>query len=300
MRFWSSDPPLVPRSWTKALTAEHLIHVRGVPGSTGPIIAGTALWQHAKGLYEAAALPAGWKAIHVTPSHTIWAVGTGGKLARFSHGSWELSSFGDHTGIDICAWDTETWVPVSQGEFYRDCGEGFALWAPPEMANRNTGVLWGAAPNDVWVHAPPRSSGKPPELGHWDGSAWSFQALSSPGYVSAIHGSARANVWAAGWTAKLLGKGALLAHFDGQRWVECALPLDRRLSDVFAVDDDTIWVVGDGVLMRGDRVDGAWSFTGVEPPDTGPLISVWATADGTLWVASDDALFTSIPDEPCP
>lgn len=281
--FRIESTPLVPARWAPVLTAERLAFIGG-SNAAGPFLAGFELWESRGAVFSTVVGGTNqWRAVFAAGARDVWAVGTDGKMARLGDTGWAVSSFGAQTGVDVCAWGDQAWVPVTNGEIQCVQNGQWRSWKPDELAQRHTGVLWGAAADDVWMHTHRRASGVPPDLGHWDGESWSFHPLSRNGYISSIHGNGANNVWAVGWVVKWIGKGPLAAHWDGQRWSEPVLPTKNRLTDVHITQSGTVWISGlNRTLLRGDGV----RFFPVEAPE-GDITSVFATDDGGVWLVVD-------------
>lgn len=271
-------------AWTHELTADGLKFIGGAMG-IGPFVAGRELWVYERGRWVTATGPGpGWNVVRATSPTEAWAVGVGGKVAQLTPEGWRLEAFDTRAyGVDIAFWGDRAWIPATHDKIYRRQDGAWSLWTPPELAERHTGVLWGAAPDDVWVHTQPRATGKAPDLGHWDGQEWTFASLSKPGYISLMHGTASDDVWAVGWTVKWIGKGPLAAHWDGRSWTEVDVPTKKRLTAVQVDAAGTVWLAGDGgTLLKGD----GRQFTAVETPG-GHITGVYSLPDGPVWIVVD-------------
>lgn len=275
-------PPTVPMQWTTELTADQVEHIRGAADGAGPFVAGSELWERAQGGWHTVqGAGSGWREVWPRSADDVWAVGEGGKTMHRGTVGWRLERFPDGaTGVAVMAWEGVAWSSVTYGEINRHTGSGWSSWTPRELAARHSGVLWGASSNDVWMHTHKRTTGVPPDLGHWNGTTWTFHALWKNGYIANIAGSASDDVWAVGWTVKLIGKGPLAAHWNGRRWSDVVLPTTSRLCDVFVEPSGVVWIAGfDGTLLRGR--EGA--FVRLEAPET-TINGVYANARGDVWI----------------
>ena len=274
-----------PMTWKQVLTGERLKLIRGAPGQ-GPYVAGFELWERKGELWGAVnAGGNGWNSISVANNGEVMLAGTSGKMALQTTAGWTHERFGKWAGVSVAHWGEESWIPVTTGEIYRKKDGVWDLWKPPELADRNTGTLWGPNPNDVWMHTHSQRSGVPPDLGHWDGEKWTIHSLSRSGYVASIHGNASDNVWAVGWTVKWIGKGPLAAHWDGKAWREVKVPAAGRLTAVYVDPEGGVWITGaKGVLLYGDGKN----FTPVGAPNEN-LNGVYAEPGGPVWILVDGA-----------
>jgi hypothetical protein len=271
--------------WTLELTAERLESIRGPHGGT-PLAAGAQLWERRGGAWSTVATrETGWRSVHAHASDDVWVSGSGGKTVHRGPAGWTEHGFdGGKTGLAVCGWPgPEAWSAVTRGEIQRFSGGAWTRWMPAALEDRHTGVLWGASPDDVWMHTHRRTTGVPPDLGHWDGSGWTFHTLSRNGYIANMHGATSDDVWAVGWIVKWIGKGPLAAHWNGARWLEVTLPTRRRLTDVYVQPNGLTWIAGfDGTLLRG-RVG---AFEAIATPG-GVVNGVFANGDGRVWILVD-------------
>lgn len=274
---------MIPMQWQEELSADGLAHIRGAPDGAGPFLAAAELWERTGAGWKTIPVQrTSWRTVWPQSATDVWAVGERGQTAHLGHDGWRQEHFTEGvTGIEIMAWpDGTAWAPVTYGEIYRHGPDGWRSWKPPVLADRHTGVLWGAAPDDVWMHTHRRTTGVPPDLGHWDGQGWTFHSLWKNGYISNMAGSATDDVWAVGHVVKWIGKGALAAHWDGSRWSKVELPTDKRLCDVYVSPAGEVWIAGfDGTLLRGRN----GTFEQLEAPRE-TLNGVYAGPDGSVWI----------------
>ena len=157
-------------SFRMELTADRLQKIRGLPGA-GPYVAGEVLWEHREGLWQSIKTTAkGWKSVSVRAPDDVWVVGHGGRTAHLGPSGWQEQSFDKGVaGISVGNWEGEAWASAAYGEIFRHDGAGWTSWTPAALSDRHTGSMWGAAVDDVWMHTGRRTTGVPPDVGHWDG-----------------------------------------------------------------------------------------------------------------------------------
>jgi hypothetical protein len=142
---------------------------------------------------------------------------------------------------------------------------------------------------NVWVVG---SSARGSLIEHWNGRGW--QVLASPGPqsgdFSAVSAVSPASIWAVGSYADGAVTKALIAHWDGTRWRQAAIPpLTGKytiLTGVQAVSDRDVWAVGiaqDKALIL--RWNGTfWARAGHPSPGIfSELDGVSATAAAGVW-----------------
>jgi len=271
-------------NWSTELTAERLTFI-GPDAEGAPWIAGHQLWERRGALWATVPVAeAEWNSVRPGPGDQLWAASLSGPIAFRNTSGWHASEpNGGQKGVDVAAFGDETWVTDTHNRIHRWRAEtGWELWTPDALANHHTGVLWGAAADDVWVHVQPQATGRAPEFGHWNGSRWRIESLQSKGYIAGMHGRSSTDVWAAGWSSRWIGKSPLAAHWDGTQWTEVPLPTRHRLTSVHVQPDGTVWLAGfGGTLLRGN----ANGFTALEAPEA-HLNGVYS--DGTrVWVLGE-------------
>lgn len=207
----------------------------------------------------------------------------------------------------IAHWDGSAWREAS------------LPWLDGNVASLDAMAV--AATNDVWAvgdkagplyHAPhdpgTRYQGELPLTMHWDGSAWAKVPVPpSPGHSAMLDAvsSRGAETWAVGWYERglprePLRRGPIALRWDGERWLEMALPNTSgggtTLLDVLVLGRNDVWVLGmsnrDGVgatyLARWDGM----SWRRVATPRGrawGNFTSVAGTADDDLWLGGSGA-----------
>jgi len=106
----------------------------------------------------------------------------------------------------------------------------------------------------------------------WNGRAWS--EMESPGYVVAMHGLKPDLIYA-------VGRGGLVARWDGRRWNKCVTHSTAMLSAVFVAGPDEMYAVGaGGVMLEGSSSGWKELLTG-----PGPMFGV-AKFKGEVWVGA--------------
>jgi hypothetical protein len=188
-------------------------------------------------------------------------------------------------------------------------GQGFTLQSVPSFGSSAflTGVD-GLGPNDVWAvgsYFDSSNVGHTLVL-HWDGTAWSQVASSTPAGTSGglrdVTEVASNDVWAVGFTVNNTDGtyGTLAEHWDGSTWsvVPTPSPVGRdQLSGVDAVSSARIYAAGvtDDInhphpLM--ERWTGtSWKLVGL-PTFSNPtrLFDVAATGSGNVWAVGSTNL----------
>lgn len=107
-----------------------------------------------------------------------------------------------------------------------------------------------------------------------DGRDWS--EMESPGYVVSMHGISPDLIYA-------VGRGGLVARWDGRRWNKCVTHSTAMLSAVFVASPDEIYAVGaGGAMLEGSSSGWKQLLTG-----PGPMFGV-AKFKGDVWVGAAD------------
>jgi hypothetical protein len=116
-------------------------------------------------------------------------------------------------------------------------------------------------------------------------TGWTVIADRDDGALLSVQGTSEHDVWVAGGGLGL--GGAILRHFDGDRWTEIAIDDDRTLWWVTPDGPDRAWAVGeDGLIVH--VADGV-----AEVRDAGvaaTLYGVWASAPDDVWIVGEGDL----------
>lgn len=212
-----------------------------------------------------------------TVGRQVWAIGKSGTVAHFDERIWKLERVGGegHTArlVDVLAWPGSVWAIDEGGEIWRREGESWKGSKPAELAGKKLGAAWGTGPERVFVAA---ETG----VADWDGKRWKLTPLAGDVAIRAVHGCADDEVWAAGESARSIGKGPALFRFDGNAWKRVELPAEVGLSSVYARSRSEVYVAGErGTLLAYDgkqwqKVDGlpAGNLSAVFAPASGPLL----------------------------
>lgn len=149
-----------------------------------------------------------------------------------------------------------------------DAGDGPAVlhWDGSEWERRSTGAsatdLWWVHPLSTSVVYLGGSNGT--VLQYRDGS---FERMATPGLgkhiVFGVWAASEQDVYAVG---SAQGRNGFIWHYDGERWVDLALPGEIELDDnsdapalfkVWGASAEDVWVVGDrGLVLQGNARDG--------------------------------------------
>ncbi len=257
---------------------------------------GKHLWKRTAVGWTAPATPVSgpWRAAD-SSGDSLWLVGAGGRALLWEDGDWRAFSVPASRIelVDVCAWKGAAWAAAAGSEIWRWEGQEWSDWRPEVLARRVVGPMWGAGPDDVWIGAPEKRRGAPPEVLHWDGAAWSAHPLGDrSGLVTAIDGRAADDLWATGYENKAFGKRPLVSHWDGRSWTRLDVPLSGSVGSVHA--GEQTWLLGgqSQALVGGPKgwrpiAYGDYTLTRVYAPPGSPARAI---ADGRiLLVGTDEA-----------
>jgi hypothetical protein len=152
---------------------------------------------------------------------------------------------------------------------------------------------------DVWVVG---WSARGPLIEQWNGRGWKVLASPGPrsGSFCGVSAVSPASVWAVGrYTAGAVTR-ALIAHWDGIRWRQAAVPAlsgtNTALTGVAAVSNRDVWAVGfaqDKTLIlhwNGAR----WARVGYRSPGAiSELDGVSASGPGSVWAVGSYSTATT-------
>ncbi len=209
------------------------------------------------------------------PSYTAWSEGRDDACTAEGW-CWENPSpaGGEIASISSSAPD-DGWALTTEGVLLH--ATRFAvrgLRVHPYDATRTAGVVWSAAPDDVWIAV--RDA-----LLHWNGAVMQrvtfYDGFNEP---TRVWGRGPNDVWLAGPQGDVL-------HFDGVQWTRRALPTTADVvtltgggeREVWAVDSDAVvWRWRDDVWVRGETV----ALAGWRSPWIVAADDAWACGDGAV------------------
>lgn len=156
---------------------------------------------------------------------------------------------------------------------------GLELSVPAEVNETLLFKVWGSAPDDVWVVG---------ELGrtfHWDGNAWTFEALDTNQRLITVHGEGDQRIIAGGVSSPLLQR------FSAPGWMDAGADLPPEaimgLNGAFVRDGQAYLVGNLGLFAQGPVAGGP--MQGEVLTNLG-LHAVHVGSDGDVWVVGGDLL----------
>jgi hypothetical protein len=220
--------------------------------------------------------------------------------ARAAGCSWTRLPNAPHSGQggDIAAAGNQAWVvlpyasPPQVAHWDGVAWESTTLQAPGLVAGDLRGVA-AANTHDVWAvgHQIPLSGNDSPIAAHWDGDAWTIEALphdaSANGFFQAASASGPSDVWAVGYDSGDVNQ-AIADHWNGSGWSaeSAGLAPAASLTSVAAISPTDAWAIGNGPL--GDTIyrwNGARWHDVPYPNSTYPLLrDISASSPTDAWV----------------
>src|SRR5262249_26896757 len=126
-----------------------------------------------------------WQSAQASSPSDVWVAGNGPNSLHFDGQSWHAVQNGLATTFQFWPFSpTDVWAADS-GVIVHGDGTTFTRSVIPPGVNP-VGVLWGAAPNDLYAAGIP--------LAHWNGSVWT--AVPEVGVAFFVTGSGSNDVWA--------------------------------------------------------------------------------------------------------
>lgn len=117
-----------------------------------------------------------------------------------------------------------------------------------------------------------------------DIASWQLVLEELPGAVISVSGTAPDDVWFAG-SALDDGGGALVLHYDGERFERVITEVEADFWWVHAVSPDQIYFGGTGGVIV--RYDGE-RFQRMQTPGTDTVFGIWAMDATTAWAVGGD------------
>lgn len=128
-----------------------------------------------------------------------------------------------------------------------DYGGGFWHWngsswskVEPKSGGDRPKSVWGFGANDVWA------VGSQDTLQHWDGTAWTQQAIDPEADLNAIWGTSRSDLWA-------VGDQGQVWRFDGQTWTQRSSEPSVFFTGIRGSGPSSVWAVGYELSTAGNH-----------------------------------------------
>jgi hypothetical protein len=126
-------------------------------------------------------------------------------------------------------------------------------------------------------------SGNPPDEKPDSGPAgkdpWQAVFMDLDPALMSVSGTAADDVWTVGADARD-GSGALVLHYDGERWQRMDTGVEADLWWVHVLAPDSIWMGGaKGTIVHYDGKD----FTKLDTPGSATVYGIWGLREDALW-----------------
>lgn len=224
-----------------------------------------------------------WRSIAFDADGTLFASGRSGRILRGQPGALQVDRAEGalYDLVQVTAAAGQAWASAAGSEIWSWDGNAWTAAPVQGFEDRSFGAMWAADANHLFASAHLRATGKPASIALRQDGAWRTWELGRNGQLPGLTGTSASDVWAVGYTARLLGKGGQAFHWDGAAWTETKLPVDQPLYGVFARAPGEAWAVGaQGTLLRWDGLSWSRVPTGLSEP----LSGIAVTADGTVFV----------------
>lgn len=194
-------------------------------------------------------------AVHGTASNDVWAVGSAGTVAHYDGCNWQPQA--PFTSVALTG-----------------------VYAAPGTAGAASTAVYAIGVREIYK---------------WDGNTWATEAipaLPAGATLTAIHGIAATDVWAA---ALYNGNpSCIILHRSALGWAQdasCTSTIGTyRLKSLHAINASTVIVGGsDGAGPKvGEWNTGTWrAADALSPPQTSDVTCVWGTAQNDYWAGGD-------------
>ncbi|MCB9558195.1 MAG: hypothetical protein H6707_18915 [Deltaproteobacteria bacterium] len=202
----------------------------------------------------------------ISPDRAI-AVGDKGLVLQRDQTGWKAQRVGKEDLWDVYATSANNIWAVGRNRFVVQYDGAQWKTHAPQLSGEALAV-WTSAKDDVWVAS---SSG---DVERFDGQKWTGATKLTTASIGAIHGISKTDSYAVSSQGEIF-------HFNGTQWTPIKSGTTFALRDIWAVDAQKVWIVGDGgTVLLGNHKSG---FTKGTSSASGDLISVAADAKGETW-----------------
>jgi hypothetical protein len=232
----------------------------------------------------------------------VWAFGgsngqAGSPVAvQYTGGQWVQSTLPHKAGLaEISAASapsaSDVWALTSLGSRQSALTWNGSAWSIAHTWNKSgdqtTGIT-AFSPGNVWVFG--ATTGDSTGIGTWhfNGSTWAKVDGAATGIITASALSS-SDIWAVG--AKGSGQQPDVVHYNGTSWRQVSAPslTGGELTDVLAVSDSDVWVLGHTSASTSvlEQYNGT-SWTSVTIPWTMSPAHIASDGAGGLWLSGTD------------
>jgi hypothetical protein len=214
-----------------------------------------------------------------------WAVGGQGELAHWDGVRWTTMSTGTTTDLgDVFGIGVELWAGTLH--FDGRTWEMTHLFRPDGIPV-GVATVWGRARDDLWGGgADYLGESFRRNLFHYDGETWT--QLDSPGVqaIVDIEGGPSGEPWLIGLDD--VNAGIIQRRSADGEW-RTVRTESARLSELFVIADDDVWVVGTGPGLTGTgghalHWNGSeWARDGESELAAARLSAIWASGPDDVW-----------------
>jgi hypothetical protein len=211
----------------------------------------------------------------------VWAVGADEIRHRDGSGTW-TSTFTPGSESLNGVWGTgpsDVYAVGAQGAILHYGGTDWtSVFSDPAY---DLYAAWGSSATDVWAVGGISGTG---EVVHWDGAAWTAQALGTSTFHS-IWGSSATNVI-------VVGTGGEIERWDGAGWTPMNSGTTENLNGVWGSGPDDVYAIGDGgvVLHYDGNATDDWTTLSTPANPAAFNTGVWGTGPDDVYVLANFGL----------
>ncbi len=213
------------------------------------------------------------KGLFVDSAKNAWMVGRDGFTGRWGFQAGQIQPITSSTNNDLYAiWgaaEDQLWAVGQAGTLLEWNG---SQWSSLIDLPGNLFIdIWGSDPDDIWAVGDR-------EFYHKSGGVWQDQSPDFSGLVYSIHGSSPANVWA-------VGIDGFSWHWNGSVWSMEFEKSGSDLNDVFVLNQNQLWAVGDrGAIFIHENDN--WESMTTKVREATNFSAACSNSEDDIWIAS--------------
>jgi hypothetical protein len=122
------------------------------------------------------------------------------------------------------------------------------------------------------------------DAGGDDGEPWTLVFEDLDAALISVAGTSASDVWAVGADLRN-GDGALVLHYDGERWTRHVTGVEQDLWWIYAASESSVYMGGTGGAIV--HYDGS-EFTLMDTPGSGIVFGIWGESEDELWAVGGE------------